>query len=228
MWRFIQSTNGIATRPGQSLGASSLLLCALLISTGLMPGTLRAEDADGQTSAGDEHTGHHVTHDPGSSPRFSRVVRSYRAPDVTLVDAAGDPTSLSAALRHNGPLLLQFIFTTCPAVCPVLSGTFAAAQPELPSDTRMVSISIDPEHDTPSRMREYAERFRAGPSWLFLTGRLEDVVTVQKAFDAYRGNKMRHEPLTFVRATQAAPWVRLDGFLSAEQLVAEVRRLTAP
>jgi len=173
----------------------------------------------GPATAQDAHQGHHAP----SAPRYSRTLAPYAPPDVTLVDAHGDAVTLAAALDFDGPVLLQFIFTTCPAVCPALSGTFAAAQERL-DDARMLSISIDPEHDTPPRLAEYARRFGAGPRWRFLTGELDDVVAVQKAFAAYQANKMQHRPLTFLRGSPAAPWVRLDGFLSAAELVAEVRR----
>jgi protein SCO1/2 len=131
-------------------------------------------------------------------------------------------------LNYEGPVLLQFIFTTCPTICPVMSSTFSAAQDQLgpdPDHVRMISISIDPEHDTPARLREYAQKFNAKPQWHFLTGKLDDVVAVQKAFDAYRGSKMRHEPITFLRASPKEPWVRLNGLMSAAALVAEYHRL---
>jgi protein SCO1/2 len=131
-------------------------------------------------------------------------------------------------LNHAGPVLLQFIFTTCPTTCPVLSEVFAVAQdtlgPEL-HNVRMVSISIDPEHDTPARLQEYAQRFRAKQQWRFLTGKRAAIVAVQKAFEASWTNKMRHAPRTYMRAAFDAPWVRLDGFVSATDLVAEYYRL---
>ena len=65
----------------------------------------------------------------------------------------------------------------------------------------MVSISIDPEYDTPEALNAYARRFDAGPQWEFLTGSLDDSIAVQKAFDADRGDKMNHAPLTLFRAT---------------------------
>ncbi|MFY9826559.1 MAG: SCO family protein, partial [Thermoanaerobaculia bacterium] len=120
---------------------------------------------------------------------------------------------------------LQFIFTTCPSICPVLTATLAAAREELGNEVRLVSISIDPEFDTPARLRDYARRFTAGPGWRFLTGSRDDVAAVQKAFDAYRPNKMQHEPLTFLRAGPGEPWVRLAGPITPAELVAEVRRL---
>jgi protein SCO1/2 len=91
----------------------------------------------------------------------------------------------------------------------------------------MVSISIDPEHDTPARLNAYAAKFHAGPQWRFLTGSLPDTIAVQKAFDAYRGEKASHVPLTFLHASPGAPWVRIEGFVSAGELMHEYRALVA-
>ena len=165
-----------------------------------------------------------------TSEKFTRTVASYDVPDVTLADVNGERVRLASALAYDGPVFLQFIFTTCPTICPVMSGTLSAAQEKLGDEAarvRVISISIDPEQDTPERLREYARRFKAGPQWMFLTGDLEKIVAVQKSFDAYRGNKMRHEPLTFLRAAPGKPWLRLDGLLSAAQLVGEYKRLTS-
>ena len=90
----------------------------------------------------------------------------------------------------------------------------------------MVSVSIDPEHDTPERLREYARRFNAGPQWQFLTGDLDDMIAIQKAFDVYRGNKMNHEPTTLLRRAEGGPWVRLDGLASAAAIVDEYGQLS--
>jgi protein SCO1/2 len=158
-----------------------------------------------------------------SAPRYVRSVTHVSPPLVTLVDSRGARVPLAAALDHAGPVLLQFIFTTCPSVCPVLSTTLSAAQEELGEGVRMVSISIDPEHDTPARLRDYARRFKAGPQWWLLTGSREDVAAVQKAFGAYRPNKMWHEPLTFLRPAPGRAWVRLAGPLGAAELAAELR-----
>jgi protein SCO1/2 len=159
------------------------------------------------------------------SPRYVRSIAHVTPPEVTLVDERGEQVPLAAVLESSEPVLLQFIFTTCPSVCPALSATFSAAQEELGAGARLVSISIDPEFDTPARLREYARRFNAGPRWRFLTGSRENVAAVQKAFGAYRPNKMWHEPLTFLRPAAGREWVRLAGPLGAAELVAETRRL---
>ena len=175
----------------------------------------------------------HEGHAPKpAGPSYTRTFAAYAPPDVMLTDASGERVRLSSVLGRDGPVMLQFIFTTCPTVCPVMSATFSTAQGRLGPNAEkvtLVSISIDPEHDTPERLREYARRFKAGPRWHFLTGDAQDIVSVRKAFDAYAGdNKMRHQPLTFMRLSPGRPWLRLDGLTSAAQLVGEYERLTQP
>lgn len=183
----------------------------------------------GARAQGHEHHAAPAAAEPQGA-RFSRTVAVYRAPSVELVDAGGRAVALDEVLGGPEPVMLQFVFTTCPGICPALSGLFAAAENRLDRDpslarVRLVSISIDPEHDTPERLADYAKRFGAGPRWTFLTGSRDDVLAVQRAFDADRGSKMRHEPTTYLSAGGGEEWVRLDGFPSPGELVAEARRL---
>jgi protein SCO1/2 len=162
-------------------------------------------------------------------PGYSRCLAHYDMPDVALVGANGDSVKLRALLSEPRPVLVQFIFTSCSTICPMMAATFSTAQAGLTKahpGYRLVSISIDPEYDTPERLKDFAERFKAGPDWLFLTGTERDVAQVLRAFDAYYpgNNKMYHRPYTFLRAAPERPWVRLDGLLSATELVAEYRR----
>jgi protein SCO1/2 len=67
----------------------------------------------------------------------------------------------------------DFIYSTCPGPCPMISTNFAELQEPLmaaSSDVQMVSISIDPKHDTPEVLRRYAEAYGAKERWHFLTG----------------------------------------------------------
>ncbi|MBS4098845.1 MAG: SCO family protein [Sulfuricella sp.] len=157
-----------------------------------------------------------------------RSVASYPVPDVKLTGVDGEKVALNAALA-KGPVMVNFIYTTCTTICPVLSATFSEVQGKLDKEgakVNMISISIDPDQDTPARLKEYAAKFHAGPNWQFLTGSQAESIAVQKAFDAYRGDKMNHIPLTLMRASPQAPWVRVDGFASAADLVAEYRKAT--
>jgi protein SCO1/2 len=161
--------------------------------------------------------------------QFVRTVTSYPVPDLRLLDQRSREVSLSDVLRDDGrPIAMNFVFTTCNTICPVMTATFAKLRNEMgerASDLRMVSVTIDPEHDTPMVLQQYAERYAAGVDWRFLTGTIEDIVAVEKAFDAFAGSKMNHRPLTFLRAPGSSDWVRIDGFASAAELATEVRAL---
>ena len=175
----------------------------------------------------DPHAHHH--HMMMQQKDFQRSEHDYQPPDRPLVAMDGGHTSLLAKLDRDEPIMLNFIFATCTTICPVLSASFSSIQDKLGDDSgrvRMLSITIDPEHDTPEQLRAYAERFHAGPQWQFLTGNLDDIVAVQKAFGAYWGNKTNHEPATFLRGSRQGPWVRLDGLASAAAILAEYSRLT--
>lgn len=160
---------------------------------------------------------------------YVRKEQEYQVPDVMLTDQNGRKVSLRAMLEGQEPVMLNFIFTTCTTICPVLSASFTQTQKTLgpdASNVRMISISIDPEHDTPAKLREYAQRFQARAGWTFLTGNREDIVAVLKAFDAYRRDKMNHIPLTFMRSAPQVSWIRVEGFASAGDLVREYQALT--
>lgn len=188
-------------------------------------GTVATTGHAGHTAApADPHAGHH--HEVTEGYRASRHV--YSVPDVTLIDADGKQVPLRSVLPDGEPAMLNFVFTTCTTICPVLSATFSQVETDIGEEAlkvRLVSISIDPRYDTPAVLKQYEARLGAGPHWSFLTGDLRDIITVQKAFDAYRGDKMNHLPLTFVRGTAGNDWLRLEGFPSADDVVREYRRL---
>lgn len=66
----------------------------------------------------------------------------------------------------------DFFYSACPGPCPMLSSRLSEVQKQVSADdrVRLVSISTDPEKDTPAVLRQYAEKFQAGARWLFLTG----------------------------------------------------------
>lgn len=174
-----------------------------------------------------DHDHHHHAE---QAPGYARQVASYRLPDTTLQRSDGTKVSFPQAIDDGKPVVLNFVFTTCTAVCPILSQSFAEFQRKLGAEREgmhMVSISIDPEEDTPARLAEYAKAFGAGSQWGFYTGSRSASIGLQKAFQAYFGDKMHHRPAVFMRAAPGQPWLRLDGFTTPDDLLAEYRRLVA-
>lgn len=143
-------------------------------------------------------------------------------PAVDLVDQRGRRVSLGTALADGRAVMLNFIYTSCQSVCPPMARCFAEAQARLGSELsklHMVSVTIDPEHDTAARLADYARSLAAGPQWDFYTGSLADCTAVQRAFDAYRGDKMNHVPATYLLGPGSASWLRIQGLASPSVIV---------
>ncbi len=161
---------------------------------------------------------------------YTRITHEYSVPRVTLSNQNGEKMFLPDLLEADEPVLLNFIYTTCVTICPVLTASFSDVQKALgpeADNVKMVSISIDPEYDTPQKLRDYSARYQAADGWQFLTGDLADIVLILKSFDAYRRDKMNHIPLTFLRGTPNGAWTRLEGFPSVHELMEEFEAVTA-
>lgn len=210
-------------RYSESVRSGAAVVC-LAGSALLLPAAVLAHSAD-EHAASAKKAGQ--TTDAATAD-YARTLKAYVVPDVVLTDADDRPVRLRELLAGNEPVMMNFIFTTCSTICPVTTKVFSDVPARLGGEAqrlRMVSISIDPENDTPQQLKAYARSFQAGERWKFLTGRTQDVKAVQIAFDSYRGDKMSHEPLTLMRRAPGKPWVRIDGFASPDQLVREYRKL---
>ncbi len=149
-------------------------------------------------------------------------------PAQKMLREDGKPVQFNQELDDGRPVLVNFIYTTCFGICPISSQTFAQLQGKLGAEAakvHLVSVSIDPEEDTPAVLRKYARKYGAGPGWNHYTGTVEASIAIQKAFEVYKGDKMNHDPVTLMRVAPGKPWVRIDGFATAEDLLRAYRRL---
>ena len=163
-----------------------------------------------------------------AAAKYKRTVEKYKVPDVTLVNQDGKRIDLRTFLDGDKPVILDFIYGTCTTICPVLSIGFSHFQKKMGPDAdkvRLVSISIDPDNDTPQVMKEYLQRYNAREGWDFLTGKRDDIIKVMRAFDAYVTNKMNHYPLTLLHGPGDENWIRINELLSTSDLMKEHKLL---
>ena len=99
---------------------------------------------------------------------------SYHAlPAFTFTNQDGQPVTLDDL--KGKVWLADFVYTTCPGPCPLITAHMARLQQKLPPDVRLVSFSTDPANDTPAILKAYAKKFGAGDRWKFVTGPKEQV-----------------------------------------------------
>jgi protein SCO1/2 len=101
-------------------------------------------------------------------PSYSTV------PDFTLTDQTGAAFKSAEKLK-NTVWIADFIYTTCPGPCPRMSSQFHQVEDALAgTDVKLVSFTVDPEHDTPAVLAEYGQHFGAKTgTWYFLTGSID-------------------------------------------------------
>jgi protein SCO1/2 len=206
--------------PLRSLRTLAALAWPLFAAAALLIAGLGAPRARAASDAIEDAHHHRM------ASEVTRTLASYQVPRVTLVRDDGKSVELADELDDGRPVVLTFIYTSCTTICPLTSMTLADLQERLGSGrdkVHLISISIDPEQDTPARLREYARKFGAGPEWNHYTGTVASSVAVQRAFGTYAGDKMSHRPVTLLRAGPASRWIRIDGFASSEQMLAELQ-----
>lgn len=163
--------------------------------------------------------------------RYKRSIESYPIPDVTLIDQHNNPIRLIEYLDTDKPIILEFIFTACTTVCPVMMLKFANLQRRLepdPSQARMVTISIDPENDSPEVLAGYRNHYQAKPGWDFLTGSPEDIRKVMDAFKTEPTDMATLESPILLLASGSKKWLRLTGEVDNLTLWNEYVNLTGP
>jgi protein SCO1 len=129
-----------------------------------------------------------VAQDEGAGFAVSDSANAFQA-DLSLVDQNGRKVALSSL--KGKPTLVDFIYTSCPGECLTLTQRMkiiaARLGPELGTKAQIVSITVDPEHDGPEQLLNYADRQGANLNgWLFLTGTSKQIDDVMARFDLIR------------------------------------------
>jgi len=140
--------------------------------------------------------------------------------DVTLVDQAGQSVRLYDDLIQGHVVVIGTFFTTCTGACPPLMQKLLAIQREfidhMGRDLRIMSISVDPTHDTPPRLKEYAQRLGAGPGWYLLTG--DETVTALKKLGQYVKEPINHSNVVLIGNERTGLWKKAFGFAKTDEL----------
>jgi protein SCO1 len=157
-----------------------------------------------------------------------RSIQSMALPAFNLQRADGQSLPLSKALSDGRPVVLTFMFSSCQTVCPISNQVMTELETLLGArrqQVHLISISIDPDHDTVQQMAKYARA--TGHKGSFFTADPATSEAVQRSFNVWRGDKMHHEPVFFLNkdATTSRQWLRLKGLVAPKTLLGELRAL---
>lgn len=153
------------------------------------------------------------------------------APDFTLTDGVtGEAVTLSSL--RGSVVVLAFLYTRCPDVCPLTAGKLRAAQRILGNDgpVRYVAVSVDPEGDTPAAVRAFSDAHELRANWRYLIGPRAQLQAVWAAygvgaFAAPTGPGVSHNDAIFVIDRKGRERELLHSDVALQDLVADLRAL---
>ena len=143
--------------------------------------------------------------------------------DVELINQDGQKMRFYSDILKNKVVIINTFFTTCTSVCPPMNRNFERVQEALGNrlgkDAFLVSITVDPETDTPPRLKEYSRRFHAREGWIFLTGKKENVDWALYKLGQYVEKKDEHTTIVIIGNEPKGLWKKAFGLAKPEELM---------
>ncbi len=143
-------------------------------------------------------------------------------PDVEVIDQNGLAHRFYEDMVKGKTVVINFIYTTCQTSCPAATGLLSGVYHRLQAAERpitLLSVTVDPVHDRPPRLKAYATQFGAGKGWYFLTGAPADMARILASLQVSASNKTDHPAIMVIGNDAAGIWTRLYGEASVPMVM---------
>jgi cytochrome c2 len=149
---------------------------------------------------------------------------------VPVIDQNGRTLHFYDDVIKGKIVVISFIYTSCQDLCPLTTARMAQLEDKLDGavgrDLFFISMSVDPENDTPERMKAFADAFDVGPGWLFLTGKPADIRAINyKLGDRSDRNLSDHRNEIVLGNDAGGYWQRASVFGELDSLVISIRQM---
>lgn len=150
-------------------------------------------------------------------------------PNTVLLTQDNKPVRFYDDLLKGKVVMINFMFATCNGVCPPMMANLAKVQRYLGErvgrEVVMISITVDPVTDTTAALKRYANNFKAGPGWYYLTGKKEDIDTVLRKVGGLTPSKFEHSSLVVLGNEATGEWTKAPAMMNASELASVVVQL---
>jgi protein SCO1/2 len=195
---------------------------------GLAPASTIIKVITEAAAASPNAAGAATTADSGTAKSSSETSASY-FPNITLLTQDGEPVRFYDDLLKGKIVLINFMFTTCNGVCSPMTANMLKVQKYLGEhvgrEVVMISISVDPQTDTPPVLKKYADNFKAQPGWYFLTGQKENIDRVLYKLGGYVEDKMQHSTVLLIGNEATGDWMKVHALTKPAEISGAVMRM---
>jgi cytochrome oxidase Cu insertion factor (SCO1/SenC/PrrC family) len=150
--------------------------------------------------------------------------------DLEVVDQNGKKLRFYSDVLKGRVVLINFIFTNCPDACPMVTHKLMQVRnlmvPTIKDEVWFISVSVDPERDTPQAMKEFATKQGVDESrWLFLTGPKENLDFIVKRLGQYTQEVEAHSTLMLAGNDRTRHWTRVMPMVPPQGVAQQLRAL---
>jgi protein SCO1/2 len=164
---------------------------------------------------------------PASSQTASDSPAHKYFTDVVLLNQDGERMRFYSDLLQNKVVIIDSFFATCKGSCLPMNRNLEKVQEALGDhvgkDVFIISISVDPEVDTPASLKEYAKQLHARPGWYFLTGDKQNVDFALNKLGQYVNDKQDHLNIFIIGNERTGLWKKAFGLARSDELVKVVQ-----
>lgn len=143
--------------------------------------------------------------------------------DIQLVNQNGEKMRFYHDLLQGKTVIINSFFATCQGSCLPMTRNLEKVQEalgdRLGKDARIISISVDPDVDTPTELKAFSKKFHARPGWYFLTGSKENVEYVLKKLGQFVEDKNDHLNIFIIGNERTGLWKKAFGLAKSEELI---------
>jgi protein SCO1/2 len=160
----------------------------------------------------------------------ARTLRQH-FPNIVLTNQDNKKVRLYDDVIKGKIVVIQFMFSNCERLCPMVTPNLVKVQKELekqsPGTVSIVSISVDPEHDTPAVLKAYAKKFHVQPGWQFLTGRRQDIDWLRRELGLYypEDQQFEHMNMLTIGREPTGQWFTIRALNNPDVIAYTVRRI---
>ncbi len=172
---------------------------------------------------------------PGAQPVLRAGTARPQLPNVPLLTHENRRVRFYEDLIKDRVVLINFMFATCHGICPRTSANLLKVQRALGRhaghDVFLYSVTLDPAHDTPEVLKQYAKTLDAGPGWTFLTGQPAQIEVLRRRMGftdpdpRLDADKDQHGGLVVFGDDAAGRWSMMPALANADRIAASVLRL---
>jgi protein SCO1 len=194
-------------------GAALIILC---VGFGTAAAQATGGGRTGQASA------QGVTAPPQAGAADESPARAYFT-DVLLVNQDGRKMRFYSDLLQGKVVIINSFFGTCQGSCLPMNRNLEKVQEALGDkvgkEVHIISISVDPETDTPARLKDYAAKLHAKPGWYFLTGDRQNVEFALRKLGQFVSDKQDHLNIVIIGNERTGLWKKAFGLARSDELV---------